>query len=209
MTRLALVDDHELFRSSVASALVQRGFSVVAQAADARSSFPLIAQSCPDIVLFDIGLPGMDGITATREILSRRPAPRVMLLTAYDSPGLVTTGFEAGALGYALKSQSIETLVRGIDSVSRGERFAAPGLQPGPVNGLFAQLTPRERDIFNAIVQGQTSRETAKELCISIKTIETHRQRIFQKLNVHSAVQVVRFAVVNDLLVPRSAGGRP
>jgi DNA-binding NarL/FixJ family response regulator len=201
--RLALVDDHELFRFSLGSVLRERGFDVVADASDARASFPLIDQARPDVVLLDVALPGMDGVTAARELLARPSSPKIMMLSAYHPPHLVAAAFEAGATGYASKSMPITELIGGIRAVAQGERYMAPGLSPlsKTTDGPLSPLSARERDIFRLLVGGGTMPEIANGLCISIKTVETHRQRIFKKLNVHSAVQLVRFAVINDLLL--------
>ena len=204
--RLALVDDHELFRYSLGSVLGKRGFEVVAEAGDARASFPLIDRTRPAVVLLDLALPGMDGITAARELISRPANPKILMLSAYDAPHLVAAALDAGACGYALKSHSIEELVVGIRAVARGQRYVDPRLSTAATSpdGPLAPLTARERDIFRLLVCGKTTLELAKELCISPKTVETHRQRIFRKLNVHSAVQLLRFAVANDLLLEGS-----
>ncbi|HEY2745042.1 MAG TPA: response regulator transcription factor [Polyangia bacterium] len=206
IVRLALVDDHELFRYSLGSVLDRRGFEVVGGAADARSSFEVIDRTRPDVVLLDVAMPGLDGVTATREIISRPARPKVMMLSAYDAPHLVAAAFQAGAHGYAVKSLAIDELVGGIRTVAAGGRYLAPGLTAlaSSDNGPLSPLSARERDIFRLLVGGSTSTEIAAELCISIKTVETHRQRIFRKLNVHSALQLVRFAVLNDLLIDRA-----
>lgn len=208
--RVALVDDHDLFRFALGSVLGERGFKVVVDAPDARSSFPLIDREQPDLVLLDVGLPGMDGVTAVHELVSRPVRPAVMMLSAFSSHQLVSAAFEAGARGYALKALPIDELIVGIRKVVQGERYLAPGLSPlaEQSNGPLSPLSARERDIFRLLVAGDTLPEIASQLCISLKTVETHKQRIFRKLNVHSAVQLVRFAVANDLLLEQSFAGQ-
>ena len=200
--RLALVDDHELFRQALGDLLRARGFALVAEAGDARTSFPLIDHARPDLVLLDLVLPGMDGITAMRELTARPAPPRVMILSAFGSPNRVADALSAGAHGYVLKSTSVEELIGGIGTVIAGERYLSPGLLAADdfVNGPLALLSARERDIFRLLVRGLTTRQMATELCISGKTVETHRERILRKLGLHSAVQLVRFAAANDLL---------
>lgn len=202
-SRLALVDDHELFRYSLGSALRTRGFDVVVEAGTARDSFPLIDRARPDIVLLDMRLPGMDGITAARELSSRPARPKVLMLSAYDNRQLVAAAFDAGVSGYALKSMSMDSLVDGIHAVAHGQRYLAPTLAPlaSKSTGPLKALSAREREVFRLIVGGLTMREVAQQLCISIKTVQTHRQRIFTKLDIHSAVNLVRYAANNDLLV--------
>ena len=201
--RLAIVDDHQLFRDSLSFTLQARGFDMVAEAASARTIFPLIERERPDVVLMDVALPGMDGITAVRELVSRKPAPKVLMLSMHDAPHLVAEALEAGASGYALKSQSVDELIAGIRRVAGGERWIAPGLsaQARDGEGPLSALSSRECDIFRLLVGGLTIREIGKQLCISPKTVDTHRQRIFKKLEVHSAVQLLRFAAAHQLLV--------
>lgn len=199
--RLVLVDDHALFRGALGSALRAGGFDVVAEASDARTSFALIDQTHPDCVLLDLRLPGMDGVTAVRELVSRPRSPKVMVLTAYASPRLIADSWAAGAHGVASKSSTLEQLTDGITRIIAGERWLAPGLpSPESSGDPLAPLSPRERDVFRMLVRGLTTRQLAAELCISAKTIETHRERIFRKLDVHSAVELVRFAAKHDVL---------
>jgi two-component system response regulator NreC len=202
-SRIALVDDHTLFRYSLAAVLRTRGFDIVAEAATARESFPLIDQARPDVVLLDLRLPGMDGITAAREMTTRPAKPKVLMLSAYDSSEVVAAAFEAGVRGYAIKSMSIESLIDGIHAVAQGQRYLAPTLSPlaAKSNGPLAVLSTREREVFRLIVAGHTMRDIALQLCISIKTAQTHRQRIFTKLDIHTAVKLVRYAAVHDLLL--------
>jgi DNA-binding NarL/FixJ family response regulator len=201
---VALVDDHIMFREAMRHLLREQGFNLVAEASDARSSFPLIDATRPDVVLLDLRLPGMDGVTATREIQSRAPNTKVMILSAYTRQHDVDEAWAAGVHGYMTKMQDAEELSGGIRAVHGGERYLAPGLAPtqsvskrqGPIGALSA----RERDVFRLLVRGMTTRQIAGELCISGKTVDTHRERILKKLGVHSAVELVRFAANHDVL---------
>jgi DNA-binding NarL/FixJ family response regulator len=200
--RLALVDDHELFRHALGDLLCARGFDVVAQAADARSSFGLVDRLRPDVVLLDLEMPGMDGVTATREMLHRPCRPKVMIVSAYGAPHQVAEAWAAGVHGFALKSIPIAGLIHGIEAVIAGDRYLAPGLIAADnyIHGPLSVLSARERDIFRLLVRGLTTRQIAAQLCISPKTVETHRERVLRKLELHSVVQLVRFAANNDLL---------
>src|SRR6476660_3789451 len=109
--RLALVDDHELFRHSLAADLRERGFTVVGEAGDARAGLTLIDRERPDVVLLDVEMPGVDGLMAARELIGHPPAPKILMVSAHGNPWLVTAALEAGADGYALKSRSIDELV--------------------------------------------------------------------------------------------------
>lgn len=201
-TKVVLIDDHQLFREALHGALTTRGMQLVAQAGDARAGFAQIDATRPDVVLLDLKMPGMDGVTAIREILSRPFQPRVVVLSAYATPRLVSEALAAGAHGFAVKTGSLDELVDGIARVMTGERWLSPGLPAtdGLPDGPLAVLSPREGDVFRMLVRGLTTREIAAQLCISGKTVETHRERIFRKLGVHSAVQLVRFAAANNAL---------
>ncbi len=204
--RLALVDDHELFRDALSAILGKHGFELVAQSADARSSFARIDQTRPDVVLMDVALPGMDGITAARELIVRPSRPKVLMLSAYSTSSVVRSALDAGVHGYALKSVGIQELARGIRLVAEGERYISPGLVVATPDGPLSALSERERDVFRLMVGGATLREIAKVLCVAEKTVDTHRSHIYRKLDVHSAVQLVRFAVMNDVLIERTVG---
>jgi DNA-binding NarL/FixJ family response regulator len=202
LIRLALVDDHEMFRFALAHTLRDHGFEIVAEGSDARHTFPQIDAAAPDAVLLDLNLPFMDGVTAIRELRARSPELRIMVVTASTRPRDVAAAWAAGAHGYATKQAPFPVLLDGVRRVVGGERFLAPGLsvdQEAAADPL-APLSLRERDVFRLIVRGLTSREIAKQLCISLKTVDTHRQRILKKLGQHSAVGLVQFAASNGLL---------
>ena len=202
VTRVLLIDDHQLFREALGVALTESGMALVAEAGDARAGFSLIDATRPDLVLLDLKMPGMDGVTAIREILARPYQPKVIVLTAYATPRLIGDALAAGVHGFALKSNSLHELLDGITKVLAGDRWLSPSLPTMQAHGdgPLATLSPREGDVFRMLVRGLTTREIATQLCISGKTVETHRERIFRKLGVHSAVQLVRFAAANDAL---------
>src|SRR6267142_4374408 len=128
VVRLALVEDHQLFRDALGDVLRSRGFDLVAAAGDARTAFQLIDRTHPDLVLLDLELPGLDGVTAMREMMARPAAPKVMILSAHSSRHHVADAWAAGAHGYALKSIPVDDLVDGIGRVMAGERYLSPGL---------------------------------------------------------------------------------
>lgn len=203
---VALVDDHALFRKAMRLLLSDQGFELVAEAPDARTSFPLIDATRPDVVLLDLRLPGMDGLTASRELQSRAPGSKVVILTAYADQHEIDAAWAAGVAGYMTKTHDAETLFGGIRAVLAGERYLAPGLQTTPPlrggarSGPLGALSAREREVFRLLVRGLTTRQIAAELCISSKTVDTHRERILKKLGLHSAVELVRFAAAHDVL---------
>src|SRR5262249_9080680 len=161
----------------------------------------------------DISLPGLDGISVTRELVQRHPGLRAIMLTAYSGEDYVVRALSSGATGYALKAQPAGEIIEGIRAVARGERYLAPAISATVIPKLNSGkkttsagqnpldgLTAREREIFNLVVRGFSNVGMAEELCISIKTVETHRANINRKLRVHSSAQLVRFAALRGLV---------
>jgi two-component system, NarL family, response regulator NreC len=208
---VALIDDHLVFREAFRTLLTASSeFSVVAEATEGREVCPLFEASKPDIVVMDVTLPGTDGLSATRELTSRHPTAKVMMLSAHAVHDYVTRAFAAGATGYALKSQPAAAVMAGLKAVARGERYLAPELPatlltagrsrrkgaPGQLDGL----SNREREIFDLVVRGYSNASISEELSISVKTVETHRANINRKLAVHSSTQLLRFAALRGLV---------
>ena len=207
--RVTIVDDHAMFRLALTHVLKDRGFDVIGQASDAQTCFESIERQKPDVVLLDIRMPGMDGVTVTRNLTAQETAPKVMIVSAYAQQNDVDEAWAAGAHGYVSKAAEIEHLTDGIRAVASGQRWLAPGL-PAPraagrsrrplTSGPLGPLSARERDVFRHVVRGLTARQTAEVLGIGIKTVETHRERILKKLAVHSVVDLVRLAAQHQLL---------
>jgi two-component system response regulator NreC len=209
-TQIALVDDHPLFRQGLRSLIErQEDLIVVGEADDARQAYELAEAKRPDVIVVDMNLPGVDGITATRELCQRVPEGKVLILSMYEDQNMVSRALAAGASGYAIKSQSPDLVLEAIRSVARGERYLAPSvasaasIAPGngdDSGGPLATLSRREREVFHLLVRGFSNQRAAKELCISIKTVETHRTHIHRKLGIHSVAELIRFAAKNNLL---------
>ena len=195
---------------------------LVSDAADARSGFHAIDLEKPEVVVMDIALRGMNGTAATREVKRRAPEARVLLLGTWPCERDVLDGFAAGADGFALKTEPGESLLYAIRAVGHGETYLAPDvrgltveavrdLQRGKTapNGLgvLQALSAREREVLDLVIKGWRNRDIAKELCVSIKTVDTHRTRINRKLRCRSSADLIRFAAENDLL--RRTPGRP
>jgi DNA-binding NarL/FixJ family response regulator len=206
--RILIVDREPVFRLGV-RALVERqpDLEIVGEANAARAAFGLLDRR-PDVVLLDLVLSGLDGISTVRELRQRTEGARVLVVTAAGRACDVREALAAGATGYLLKTDPPERLLDAIRAVGRGQRALSPGLEPfadlaadGAEPGdLLGVLSRREREVFALIVQGLSTKRIARELCISTKTVDTHRQRIYEKLGCHSAADVVRFAAMNDLL---------
>jgi len=209
---VALIDDHLVFREAFRALLTGTSeFAVVAEASEGREVCPLFEATRPDVVVMDVTLPGTDGLSATRELVSRHPSAKVMMLSAHAVHDYVTRAFAAGAIGYALKSQGAASVIDGLKTVARGERYLAPELPasllstngrsrrkgaPGQLDGLSS----REREIFDLVVRGYSNASISEELSISVKTVETHRANINRKLAVHSSTQLLRFAALRGLV---------
>jgi DNA-binding NarL/FixJ family response regulator len=217
--KVILVDDHHLFRlglrAMLASAAGQESeISVVGEASEARQAFALIESTHADVVVLDLTLPDGDGIAVTREILRRDPRARVLVLTMQTNESFATRAFAAGATGYAMKSQGPDDILQAIRTVAGGHRYVSPQLPshigqtafaPGPEKGEASSdplesLSKREREVCDLILRGLSNQTTAEALCISIKTVETHRARINQKLGVHSTGQLIRLAALQGLI---------
>lgn len=208
---VALIDDHLVFREAFRALLTASSeFSVVAEATEGREVCPLFETARPDVVVMDVTLPGTDGLSATRELTTRHPGAKVMMLSAHAVHDYVTRAFAAGAAGYALKSQPAAAVIGGLKAVARGDRYLAPELPasllasgrsrrkgaPGQLDGL----SNREREIFDLVVRGYSNASISEELSISVKTVETHRANINRKLAVHSSTQLLRFAALRGLV---------
>jgi DNA-binding NarL/FixJ family response regulator len=212
--RIAVIDDHILFRQGLKLLLQSDStLKVVAEASEASQAYPLIAEHQPDLVVLDLTLPGCSGITIIRELSRRQPPPKVLVLTMHASEEYAVQALSAGANGYALKTQDVEQVSLAIREVAEGKTYLAPTLSPSileearqrqvgdrSVEGRMGRLSPREREVFDMIIQSYTNREIAKRLFISVKTVETHRANINRKLGVHSAAELIRYAGLHGML---------
>jgi DNA-binding NarL/FixJ family response regulator len=214
-TNILIVDDHALVRRGICLTFAEdTDFRIVGEAPDARSAYKLVDETRPDLVIMDLMLPGEDGIAATAEIRRRNRATRVVVVSGWARTDLAAYAFEAGADGIVLKSQPPEDLRAAVHVVMRGGRYLSPEIDATAVEQRLMQrargeratpldaLSAREREVFSLQTRGLSAKQIARELCISEKTVQTHRARIFRKLNVHSTVELVRFAAEHGLLTP-------
>lgn len=210
--RVMLVDDHQLFREGLVALLaLDKGLTIVGQAATSRQAAALADEVTPDVVVLDLTLPDGDGIATTRELLRRRPRTRILILTMHTTQFFVRKALAAGAAGYALKSQPAEEILEAVRVVARGDTYVSPQIAPPPSgettgrraqDGLSAldELSPREREVFDLVMRGLSNQAIGENLCISIKTVETHRSHINKKLDVHSTGQLIRLAALQGLV---------
>jgi DNA-binding NarL/FixJ family response regulator len=209
-TRLFLVEDHVLFRDSLRLALMPHGFTVVGESASAREAYSLLETIQPDVLVVDLMLKDTDGISLLRELKRRRRTLPALVLARLSHPIFVKDAFASGALGYAVKDEPLAEIVEGLKRVSQGETYLSPLIRqaqenasgeaiPTEVSGI-AQLSRREREVFCRLVEGMSSKDIAKCLCVSIKTVHTHRLQINRKLGVHSPTQLTRMAALEHLI---------
>ena len=213
--RVLLADDHAVLRAGLRALLNgQPDIEVVSEAGDGREAVRLAKALAPDIVLMDISMPGLDGLAVTREVRQRCPAARVVVLTMHEEEGFLRQVLAAGGAGYVLKKAAEETLLAAIRAVYRGEAFVDPamtrtmiegylgGEAPAPNTPNGVELSPRETEVITLIAQGYTNQQIAARLVISVKTVETHKANIMQKLGAKSRVELVRYALETGLLKP-------
>jgi|SRR5690606_27399347 len=205
--RVVVADDHSLFRQGLVALLEREGFEVVGEASDGHEAIRLVKQTAPAIVLLDFSMPLLNGIEATREILKRAPDTNVMLLTMYDDEVNVLESLRAGVRAYILKNQTAMELEGAIREVLRGSIYLSPGISEAVVNACMSKedkpielLTDRERQVLQLIAEGHTTKSIASVLYLSVKTAESHRTRIMQRLGIHNIASLVRYAIRRGMI---------
>jgi len=213
--RILIADDHSLFRESLRSLLVSRGFEVVGEAREGREAVELARRLQPDIVLMDLSMPGLDGLAATRLMAAEMPQVKVVVLTGSDEDANLFEAIKSGAQGYMLKNLESRDFFALLEGVGRGEPALTPHLA-GKLLQEFARpprpaaefhdpdaLTEREREVLELLVRGVTSnRKLAKQLGVSENTVKFHVRNILDKLHLHNRAQVVGFALRHGIVAP-------
>ncbi|MRR58420.1 MAG: response regulator transcription factor [Deltaproteobacteria bacterium] len=209
--RILLADDHKIVREGLRALLEkERDIEVVAVAEDGRSATQLALELLPDVAVIDIGMPGLNGIDATRCITVENPAVRVLVLSMHSARRYVLEALSAGAKGYILKDCASEELARAIRIVKANETYLSPKVADilvkdcinlVPAQGLdtAALLSKREREVLQLIAEGHNTKEIAFLLNLSIKTVETHRQQLMKKLNLQTVAGLTRYAIREGL----------
>ena len=209
--RIIIADDHGILRAGLKSLLgADPNLEVVGEANNGLDTLRLVKELKPNIALMDIGMPGNEGLDATRQLIRDFPETRVIMLTMHEDGALLQETLRAGASGYIIKRAVEAELIDAIYAVNRGIIYIHPSLMPllvaRPVKGDVAKvsdpdtLTEREKEILTLIVQGYTNREMGDTLNISVRMVETHRSNIMEKLNLHSRVDLVRYAKEHKLI---------
>jgi DNA-binding NarL/FixJ family response regulator len=205
---LLLGDDHTLVRQGLRKILEERpDWEVVAEAGDGRDAVKHALALKPDVAIIDIGMPLLNGIEATRQIVRRAPEIRVLILSMHSDEAYVTQALQAGAKGYLLKDAAGKELIRAVAAVATGKSFFSPSVARlmlddyvrrvagKSVADRYESLSEREREIFQLVAEGHSNKEVAELLAISPATVETHRARVLQKLDVHNTAELVLYAV--------------
>ena len=206
--RILLADDHTIVRQGLKKMLEERpDWEVVAEAGDGREAVRQAELHKPDVAIVDVAMPLLNGIETTRQIVKRSPATRVLVLSMHADDAYVIQILQAGATGYLLKDSADVDLIQAVTAVSRGTSFFSPAiarlmlddyvrqLADKGVTDRYHSLSEREREIFQLIAEGKANKEIAVILSISPSTVETHRARIMEKLDLHSAAEIVLYAV--------------
>ena len=213
--KIVIADDHAVVREGVKGILSREpDIEIVAEAGNGREALELIAKTAPDVVVMDISMPEMGGIEATKRVKEAWPNVNVLALTMHEEESYVFQLLKAGAAGYVLKRGAAEDLVQAIRSAARGEAFLYPSvarsvltdylrrLDAGEERERYDGLTDREREVLALIAEGLSNQEIGKRLFISIKTVQTHRMHIMEKLDLHNRAQLVRYAIRKGLIEP-------
>ena len=203
--RIVIADDHELVRSGIGALLsLVPGVAVVGEARDGAALVQLLESVEADIVMSDIGMPGMDGLEAIARIQQAHPRVRTIVLSMDDSPAAARSAFAAGASGYIVKQAATVELEAAITAVLEGRRYVSPApaqqLLLPPVEGPQAQLTGRQVEILTCIARGQSSKEIGTQLGLSSKTVDAHRARIMDRLGIFDIAGLTRYAVRHRLV---------
>lgn len=207
--RIVLADDHVLVRQALKSLLERINFQIIAEASDGQEAVRLSETQHPDILVMDISMPTLNGIDAVRQLSRSCPRTKSILLTQHDEDQYIHEALEAGVKGYVLKNQAATDLVQAIQQVSRGEIYLSPGISRVVVEAYRSKsarpadpLTARERQMLQLIAEGKSTKDAASLLGISVKTAESHRMKLMQKLDIHETASLVRYAVRRGLVEP-------
>ncbi|MDI6741071.1 MAG: response regulator transcription factor [Candidatus Edwardsbacteria bacterium] len=209
--RIVLAEDHKIVREGLRTLLEkQPGFKVVAEAADGATAVRLVQQHSPDLVIMDITMPGLNGIEATRRMIAKNRQLKVIALSMHADQRFVVQILKSGAAGYLLKDSAFDELANAIRAVMNNRTYLSPQIAdlvirnyvlPGQDRdaSAFTVLTAKEREVLQLLAEGRTTKEIASEMQVSVKTVETHRKQIMDKLDLHSIAELTKYAVREGL----------
>lgn len=209
--RILLVDDHSMFREGIGALIGARpDLELVGNAENGKEAFRLVGELSPDLVIMDVTMPEMNGIETTRMIRASFPSVRVIGLSAHREHHVIVDMLSAGASGYVLKDSPFTELVEAIRSIERDVVFISPAASGSlimdllrgsahPGGSAFSILTNREREILQSITEGKSTKEIASALSLSVKTVETHRTQLMDKLDIHSVAELTKYAIREEI----------
>ena len=207
--RILLADDHLIVRQGLRALLERSGMEVVAEAGDGHEAIRLAEKHRPDVAVLDLVMPNLNGLDAGQQILHKCSSTRIVLLTMQTEDHQVAAALRAGIKAYLLKTQAAEDLVEAIKEVMRGQVFLSSAVSRIVVDGYLSgtqapvdPLAPRERQVLQLVAEGKTSKEIAALLNVSVKTAESYRANIMEKLDIHETAGLVRYAIRRGLVIP-------
>jgi DNA-binding NarL/FixJ family response regulator len=212
--KVLLVDDHTIVRQGLRVLLeAEPDMTVVGEAETGRQALQMTRKLSPNVVVMDIAMPMLNGLEATRQIIKEVPATKVLVLSSYSDDEYVRQLSEAGAAGYLLKQTAVAELIKAVREVWRGNAFFSPMISKRlleqyreaflggtPIRKRSDFLTTREAEVLQLIAEGKPNKHIASELCISIKTVEKHRQQVMNKLNIHDIAGLTRYAMAKGII---------
>jgi DNA-binding NarL/FixJ family response regulator len=209
--RIIIADDHEIVRNGLRSLIEKEpDIEVIAEADNGRTAVRIALELAPDVVIMDIGMPDMNGIEAARQIIVAMPAIKVIALSMHAEKRYVMEMLKAGASGYILKDNAYEELARAIRTALNNRTYLSPQVAEIVIGdyvqlaqtancSVFSLLSPREREVLQLLAEGNSTAQIADHLCISVKTVETYRQHIMEKLNIRSIAELTKYAIREGL----------
>jgi len=207
--RVILADDHQIVRQGIRTLVERQGIQVVAEAGDGLTLIEQVRQHLPDLAIVDVSMPGLNGIDATRQMLASVPTLAVVLLTMHDEELHVSAALRAGVRGYVLKTQAADELMDAIRTVSTGGTYLSPKVSRMVVSAYVSgadtaadPLTARERIVLQLVAEGRTTKDIAATLNLTVKTAESYRARLMEKLDIHDTAGLVRYAIRRGVITP-------
>lgn len=203
--KIFLADDHQIIREGLRAVIEKKtDMRIVGEAGDGRTAVQSVLETMPDIVIMDIAMPEMNGIEATRHIIKNSPHIKIIALSMHTDKRFVSEIFRAGASGYVLKESALCELIDAINAIKRGCSYISMEIQKVinrklSKHPLYSELTDREREVLQLIAEGKTGKQMSECLHISVKTVDSHRQQIMKKLNMHSIPELTKYAVREGL----------
>lgn len=205
--RILLADDHQIVRQGIRALLEQERFEVVAEATNGREALQLASTTLPDVAILDLGMPGLNGVDAAREICRVSRQTKTLLVTVHDEDPYVLAALRAGVSGYVLKTQAATDLVQAVHEVAHGRIYLSPGISRSVLKIFKAgdelppdPLSPREREVLQLVAEGKSTKEAAWILGVSEKTAESHRTHLMSKLDIHQTAGLVRYAIKHGIV---------